>query len=317
MQATPLSDRLGIALQARPGQTLADLDPPLVQDAFRKHGAVLLRGFSGDTDGFKAFTDRLCHDYSDYSGGGMRVGILNRQAIGNDPTLMTVTGHTQGFSMALHGEMYYLRKRPRILWFYCQTPPADGHGQTTVCDGAELWAALPPEVQSYFQQNRLAYHRHLADGAWQTTFFCEDLEQARALAAAQCDHVQVDLQERWLETREVFPATLEGPDGRPVYINSMASAWDAEWAFESGWIQQNLGEGVAPRCPMVVRTEAGERIPRAIREEVERVAESLTVEVNWQAGDVLMVDNAWMMHGRRQARDKNRSILIRMGEPRF
>ncbi len=314
LEAVPLSEHLGITLSG--SGTLGEVHEDEVWRGLKEHGAVLLRGFKPSTEEFKAFTDRLCHDFSDYKAGGMRIGALNRQAVDNDKTLLTVTGHTQGFAMALHGEMYYLPVRPHILWFYCQRPPTDGGGQTTLADGARLWEAFSPELKSFFEHNRLAYHRNLMDGDWQTTFLTEDFEEARKLAESQCDSVVAHPEEHRLETRSVFEATLTGTDGEKIFINNMATVWMAEWAFESGWIKENVGSIQTAVCPMVVRTEAGERISARVMEELSETAERLTVEVSWQEGDVVMVDNARVMHGRREARDKNRSILIRMGEPR-
>ncbi len=307
----PLSQQLGVALTG--SGPLSEVRPEEVREALTRHGAVLLRGFSPDTEAFKAFTNELCTDFSDYGGGGMRIGALNRQAVDNDKTLLTVTGHTQGFAMPLHGEMYYLPRRPGILWFYCARPPQDGGGQTTLADGAGIWEDFSPELKAFFEQNRIAYHRNLQDGDWQTTFLTDDFAEARRVATQQCDSVAAYPEERRLETRAVFDACLER-DGRKIFINNLVNVWMAEWAFESGWIKENVGNSMPASCPMVVRTEKGERIPASLVEELNKVAERHTVEVSWQEGDVLMLDNAWIMHGRREARDKNRSILIRMGE---
>lgn len=306
-----LSQELGLTLNGT--GPLDALDRNNVVAGLQQHGAVLMRGYAPTTEEFKAFTDSLCRDFSDYGGGGMRIGALNRQAVDNDKTLLTVTGHTQGFAMPLHGEMFYLPVRPSILWFFCARPPADGGGQTTLGCGARIWEDFPETLKAYFTKNRIAYHRNLQDGDWQTTFLTEDFAEARRIASEQCDSVAAYPEERRLETRAVFDATLDH-DGRTYFINNLVNVWMAEWAFESGWIKENVGQGMPSICPMVVRTESGERIPASLVEEINQVVERHTVEVSWQQGDVLMLDNLKVMHGRREARDKNRSILIRMGE---
>src|SRR4051812_6350383 len=82
---------------------------------FKRAGAVLLRGFSAKLDDFVWLTGKLCQDFSTYRGGGFRWGPLNRDSIGGNPTLMTVTGSGQGWPIPLHGEMYYLKQRPTML----------------------------------------------------------------------------------------------------------------------------------------------------------------------------------------------------------
>jgi len=57
----------------------------------------------------------------------------------------------------------------------------------------------------------------------------------------------------------------------------------------------------------------GSDLDEAAYERLARLAGRLTVEVAWQSGDVLMVDNTRMMHGRRAILDERRLILTRFG----
>ena len=47
------------------------------------------------------------------------------------------------------------------------------------------------------------------------------------------------------------------------------------------------------------------------------IAERITAEINWQKGDILMVDNTRIMHGRRAFMDDKRDIYIRLCSPAF
>ena len=42
--------------------------------------------------------------------------------------------------MNLHSEASFSPSWPEILWFYCSVPQK--YGQTTLCDGEELWKKL-------------------------------------------------------------------------------------------------------------------------------------------------------------------------------
>jgi hypothetical protein len=43
------------------------------------------------------------------------------------------------------------------------------------------------------------------------------------------------------------------------------------------------------------------------------IAETCTVEINWQDGDIAVIDNTRVMHGRRAIKDPDRQLFIGMG----
>jgi hypothetical protein len=48
-------------------------------------------------------------------------------------------------------------------------------------------------------------------------------------------------------------------------------------------------------------------------EEIREIAERSTHEINWQDGDIAILDNTRVMHGRRAIADANRNLFIGMG----
>ena len=48
-------------------------------------------------------------------------------------------------------------------------------------------------------------------------------------------------------------------------------------------------------------------------EEIREIAETVTHEINWQDGDIAILDNTRVMHGRRAIADTNRNLFIGMG----
>jgi alpha-ketoglutarate-dependent taurine dioxygenase len=277
-----------------------------------QRGALLFRGFAFDLEGFKQFSRQHSGEFSDYEGGAFRAGALNRQTIGGDPTVLTTTGHSQGFPISLHGEMHYLKHPPEILWFYCERPSATD-GQTTLCDGRTLWNGLSPEAQAYFRATKICYSRHLEDGDWQTTFGTESLDRVAQICARESMEWSYDENTRTVTTRYICDALREGE----VFINNILPVLDGEWAYSSGWVEKNLAsEKGKAKPPLMVRAEDGSPIPDDVLQSVKKSAKAHTIDLNWQAGDVCMVDNLRVMHGRRQATDSNRSILVRMGSAR-
>jgi alpha-ketoglutarate-dependent taurine dioxygenase len=283
---------------------------------FKATGVVVLRGFGAKLDDFVWLTENLCHDFSTYRGGGFRWGPLNRDAIGNNPTLMTVTGSGQGWPIPLHGEMYYMKQRPTMLWFYCEQAPEQG-GQTTVCDGEAALAALSPDTRGWLRQHNIKYVRDLTREEWPVTFQTDDADELAAICAL--NELQLTVHDDGSIVTEFVCPPIVCPRGsdREALVNSIVQMYTTEWAFESGWIKKNMPQLPRDRSPMVVRTEDGAKIPSEIFEELKRVLESLTVNVDWETGDILLIDNTRVLHGRRQAGDSKRNILVRMGEPAF
>ena len=46
---------------------------------------------------------------------------------------------------------------------------------------------------------------------------------------------------------------------------------------------------------------------------IRAIAETSTHEINWQDGDIAILDNTRVMHGRRAIADANRNLFIGMG----
>ena len=312
--STPLSPHLGLKIENKNGACVTDLDVSQVKQWLDEYGVLVFRGFANDADAFKTFTDQYTYEFSTYQGGGFRFGMFNRESVDSTETILTVTGHTQGFSIPLHGEMYYLKHRPSILWFYCDNPPRKG-GATTVCDGVQIFNNLSPQTQSFFESNSIQYIRYLSDGDWQTAFQTDDIDEMQRFCAANDTQVTINPEDGSVSTSFTTSA-LNRTSGteKKSFINNILNIFVAEWAFNSGWVKQNLGSDVGSQCPMVVRVGEGTPLPSEIYQEVTETAERLTVNMDWQKGDILMVDNTRVMHGRRETNDSDRSIFVRMGE---
>lgn len=311
---TPIDDGIGAIIEAR-GRGLDDLAPEHVGALLRRHGVLLFRGFTKDTDGFVAFSDRLTEDFSNYRGGGLRFAMLDREAVGGHSTVLTTTGHTQSFGIPLHGEMYYMKHPPQLLWFYAEVPPVAG-GQTTLGDGAALFQALKPETQAWFRDNDIKYVRNLVDGDWQATFMTDDLEEARAFAT-QNDLTMTHDPQTGTVGAEFRCSALRNHGGETLFINNVLFIYLGEMAFRSGWASKNLPGLRSAECPMVVRAADGGEIPRAVMEDVRQTSDRMTRKIPWEQGDIVLIDNHRILHGRAETDGGKRSILVRLGGPAF
>ena len=293
----PLGDSFGRVFAAVEPQPLAALDPQEVAALFREHGALLFRGFGASRDQFLAFTETLSRDFSTYQGGFFR----DRQPVGDKDTLLTVTGSQEGFAIPLHGEMYYTARQPGLLWFFCEKPAEQG-GQTTLCDGEEIFRRLSDATRRLFLEKRIQYVRRLPDGAWQSAFGTADLAEAERLCAEQETSLRFDADDR--RGRDRAPGLGCHPGGRKdtgerdTFINNLVSLYMGELSLKRGTAAETI-KGLSGRSfPIVVRMEDGSPIPGAVIKELLAINQRHAVAVPWNAGDIVLVDNTRILHGR-------------------
>jgi alpha-ketoglutarate-dependent taurine dioxygenase len=311
----PLHPSFGLMIQSPARAPIHALPVEEVVAHFRRSGAILFRNFAVETEDFLQFTAAYCRDFSTYQGGGFRWGSLDRRKINENDTLLTVTGSTQSFGIPLHGEMYYMSRRPTLLWFYCESPPT-ATGETTLCDGAELYKRLSAPAREYFLSNRLKYVRHLLDGEWQVAFQTPEMSSLRRWCVEN-EATLTEHDDGSVTVEYVSSAIRKGHSaGGDVFINNLLVIHSAEQAIRAGVAAEIID---LPRnaCPLVVRLEDGSEIPAALVEEIEETANEISIKHAWRKGDVLLVDNTRILHGRKKCQGSGRNIYVRMGEPSF
>jgi alpha-ketoglutarate-dependent taurine dioxygenase len=292
----------------RPGR-LAELDPGEVSALFREHGALLFRGFGPERDEFVAFTEACSRDFSTYQGGFFR----DRQPVAGRETLLTVTGSQEGFAIPLHGEMYYTARQPALLWFYCERP-ADQGGETTLCDGEEIYARLGERARALFAGSRVLYRRRLPDGAWQPAFQTADLAEVESYCRRHDTRLTVDAPSGAIATEYLAWAVVAGRDGRPAtFINNVVALYLGELALKRGTAAETIKSLSGSSFPITVRMEDGSPVPGAVIKEIMALNQRYAALVSWRRGDVLMVDNTRVLHGR-LAYSGRRDVYVRLAD---
>lgn len=302
MQTRAIQDHFGTIMQAGPGETVDDIDIAAVTALIKERGTVLFSGFGANREDFDRFTDRISPDYMDYRGGGYVRKSVGGGAGEGKALLSTRYDHGREkqmtFGLPLHGEMYYIDHRPQALWFYC-VKPADADGQTTACDGAEVYKRLGQEWKDLLHAKRLMFLRVYRDGEWQKIYQTEDATEACAFAEGNGITVEFDAAERTMRTKYLVHAVLPTRwGGHTAYINNLLTVY----------MQMQMGRGDTS----TVWLEDGSPIPDALMDEVRRVQDELIVNLDWSAGDFAILDNSRALHGRRAFEDTEREVYLRM-----
>lgn len=319
----PLSRSFGRLVEAagdRRHRRLDELDRGEVVALFREHGALLFRGFGATREEFLAFTESFSRDFSRYQGGFFR----DRQPVGGNDTLLTVTGSQEGFAIPLHGEMYYTARQPQLLWFSCERP-ADQGGETTLCDGEEIFALLSPRARDLFTGSRVRYERHLPDGLWQQAFQTADLAEVERYCREHDTLMAHDPATGSVSTAHLAWAVIPGRSGRrDTFINNVVSLYLGELSLKRGTAAETIrslsvnssSKSSGSSFPIVVRMEDGAPVPGAVIKEILALNQRCAMALPWSAGDVVMVDNTRILHGR-LAYSGERNVYVRLGERAF
>ncbi|HEX8149382.1 MAG TPA: TauD/TfdA family dioxygenase [Pyrinomonadaceae bacterium] len=272
------------------GGGISDVDRDEVISLYKRHGAVLFRGFELDgVAGLREFTEKFCGSFITYPSN-------KRIRISDDDTVQSVDCDMN--PIKVHSELSFLPYplRPEVSWFYCIRPASAG-GQTTLCDGLRVARALSAEARAALESQPIKYVMVFPGAAWQRYFHTSEREEVTAVL-------------KRLSLDGIFEMV-----GDELHLNHVTRALGPSKFCEEHVFANNIVFN-GPEAPFPT-FEDGRIIPAWVYYELDRVAEELTVEVDWEANDLLMFDNTRVLHGRREVFDASRLIYTRFGAVNF
>ncbi|MFD4540072.1 TauD/TfdA family dioxygenase [Streptomyces bauhiniae] len=278
-----------------------------LRDVLDREKALVFRGFGVTEEQLDPVMDRLLPNRLAYVHGNSP-----RTKVGDN--VYTSTEYPAEFTISMHNELSYAHSWPARLMFCCVTAAETG-GATPVVD-AELWlASLDDEVRERFADG-VRYTQNLHGGvglgkSWQDTFETDDrdsvddfLATSKALGEWRRDG--------GLRVTQLRPATVRHPrTGAEVWFNQSDQWHPAALGDETGAALAKLLP--ADQLPQSVAFADGEPIPAEYVLQVRDRALAAAVDVDWRPGDVLLIDNLLVAHGRRPFTGSRR-VLVAMSD---
>ncbi|MEM7705938.1 MAG: TauD/TfdA family dioxygenase [Pseudomonadota bacterium] len=271
----------------------------LVNEASR-HGAVLLRGFPvRDANDFDAVIDAFGLESFTYE-----ESLSNAVRVNLTPRVFTANEAPKEVSIFLHHEMAQTPLFPSRLFFCCETAPTKG-GETPLCRSDVLLTQLKERKPQFVEQckrlgvryvNVMPPHDDAESGqgrSWRSTLNAQD----RQAAETRLEHLGYDA--HWNSdgslraTTPVLPAIRTLVDGRQVFFNQLIAAFRG-WKDARNDPQKSICFG------------DGSAISEDDMDTAIRLADDLSFDLAWQAGDVALIDNFLVMHGRHPFEGKRR-----------
>jgi alpha-ketoglutarate-dependent taurine dioxygenase len=265
----------------------------VLKQSLTRHGALLFRDFEMTAvQHFEGFLDALAVARMDYVYGSTPRTPVSRN-------VFTATEYPRQQEILLHNELAFQRTWPSMLSFVCLEVPTSG-GQTTLADMRCVTADIRPELLSAFGSRGVRYVRHYRNGVdvpWQTVFQTSSIEGLAAFCA------QNDMQFEWLD--DSLLRTVQICQGMALHpLTQERVFFNQAHMFHPSALGSEAEAALidmfgADRLPRNAVFGDGGAIERSDLQHVRDAFRSHAVDVEWRRGDVLLLDNMRVAHGRR------------------
>ncbi len=264
-----------------------------IQEQLDQCGAVVFRGFGLSSDShFDQFIRAFAWQNFTYA-----ESLSNAVRRNRTDRVFTANEAPPDVSIYLHHEMAQTPIYPSKLFFFCEQPALKG-GATPICRSDWLLERLALDAPAFVAacaergvrySQTMPLDEDLASGqgrSWRSTLSANNRLEAEAKLTA------LSYEWSWLAdgslqvTTPVLPAVRTLNDGSQSFFNQLIAAF-------FGW-QDARNDG-----RKAITHGDGTPLNNDAMQAAVALAEELTVDLRWQQGDVALVDNFRVMHGRR------------------
>lgn len=274
-----------------------------------KTGAILFQGVPIDSVAkFETVTSSLATKFRNYVDGS----YPRRQLKGH---VYISTEYDQSYNITLHNELSYSVRWPAKLFFGCVIPPGSG-GETPLADSREIYRVLHPDLLDEFKRKQVRYVRNLHGGqgmgpSWQETFETQD----RKVVEKYCNEIAI--QYHWkdngnLKLVHIRPAVRQHPVTQEwVWFNQADQFHPSHFPQEVYETLMLLADEKEEELPLYACFGDGSPISADVIREITDTIDRVVVLRPWVKGDLVVVDNMLVAHGRK-AYKGDRQIVVSM-----
>ncbi|WP_286760571.1 TauD/TfdA family dioxygenase [Salegentibacter sp. UBA1130] len=279
-----------------------------VETLLDKNGAILFKGFNVDN------ASKLSNVVDSFPGDTMNYISGNSPRTNIKEAVFSSTEYPPHAHISLHNEMSYANKWPKFLFFCCEVAPSKG-GHTILADSRKILSSLSKDLITAFRERGVKYVRNLNNGngfglSWKQTFNTDN----KKIVEQYCNDSGIKF--KWssdgsLQLVEDRPATIIHPQtGEEVWFNQVDQFHPSTHGSE---IYHNLQQlfNNPEEMPQYAFFGDGQEISLAMLNEIREVSAENTRYFNWENGDLLLVDNILVSHGRDSFQGP-RKVLVSM-----
>ncbi len=265
----------------------------LIDTSLLQHGGILFRGFQvGSVESFEALVRAMADDeLIEY-----KYRSTPRTTLGG--RIYTSTEYPADQWIPQHNEMSYSREWPLRIAFLC-VRAAESGGETPLSDSRRMYRRLSPEVRDRFAGLGVMYVRNYSPGldvSWQEVFGTSDRAEVERFCGA------AGITAEWkadggLRTRQVCQGVAHHPTTSEILWFNQAHLFHAsnlDPAVRAALVAER-GEENLPRNTYY---GDGSPIPDAVLGEIRDAFRQEMRSFTWQNGDLVLLDNMLVAHGR-------------------
>ena len=264
-----------------------------IEELTLSHGAVLLRGLPLTTpDDFDSAIQRFYWENFTYED-----SLSNAVRVVHTPRVFSANEAPPETTIFLHHEMAQTPLFPSKLFFFCQKAANKG-GSTPICRSDHLWELIQEELPAFSvncRERGLKYtnvmpaEEDLKSGmgrTWQSTLSVDSPKEAEFRLN------ELGYTWEWLNGNElkvttpVLPAIRELSEGRYSFFNQLIAAF-------KGWKDARNDPSKS------ITFGDGSIINPYDISKISDLADAITFDLQWEDGDLAIIDNFLCMHGRR------------------
>lgn len=212
----------------------------------------------------------------------------------------TSTEYPPAYFISLHNELSYTHRWPSRVFFCCVTAPQKG-GETPIVDSRALLRSIPWDVVERFKNKGVKYVRNLHGGrglgpSWQSVFETNDKSVAERYCLEGC------IEFKWKESgglwlSQVRPAIAKHPQtGEEVWFNQADQFHPTE--MDERTRKALLSTVKEEELPKNAYFGDGTPLDASMLDRIREATRRQMVLFPWQTGDVLVLDNMLVAHGR-------------------
>ncbi len=279
-----------------------------VETLLEDHGFVLFRGFDiVDHECFHQVVDSFGYPnfrYADSFSNAVRTNRTER--------VFTANEAPASVEIFLHHEMAQTLTFPSRLFFYCEQPATTG-GATPICRSdlaLKTLEASSPGFVARLRAQGVRYRNTMPAAAdqgsgqgrsWRDTLSVDTRAEAEAKLASLGYRYAWLADEALSVQTPALPAVVTSPDGVEVFFNQIVAAG-------AGW-EKRTDDAEARLC-----YGDGSPLETVFIDAAIAACYQHTVDLAWQTGDIALLDNYKVMHGRRPFTG-TRSVLASLCSP--
>lgn len=305
--------------------------------AINTYGGILFRNFH--IEGPVAF-DQLVYGWHPDMVADVYLGTTQRLRIEGTRFIQSATEAARLASIPTHIELSFSKMPPKRLYFFAHEVNPPPGGFTPLTDFAQVWDDLSPNLKHKLSTRGLMYerwYRHeknypidpLVHKTWQAMFLTENRSQIVAMAAEQGYAASWDDRDDLVLRHEAVITRKHSETGREFWCTHLnvleATTFSVPFAWDAQIFNSKLSALIALYFQVLLNirsylgyhyganTMYADDSSNMLFEEVMHIRKTImsnTWMFPYEKGDVLLIDNHRLAHGRTPFYGGKRSVMV-------